>query len=40
MEYLGIGIMLAIGWYLAPFVIGLCLYLLALPFVIMKELFK
>ena len=40
MEYLGIGIMLAIGWYLAPFVVGLCLYLLALPFVTMKELFK
>ena len=31
-EWIGVGIMLAIGWYLAPFVVGLCLYLLALPF--------
>lgn len=39
-EWIGVGIMLAIGWYLAPFVIGICLYLIALPFVILEKLFK
>ena len=39
-EWIGIGILLAIGWYLAPLAVGLCLYLIALPFIILGKLFK
>lgn len=39
-EWIGVGFMLAIGWCLAPFVVGLCLYLIALPFVILEKLLK
>lgn len=40
MEWIGIGIMLAIGFYLAPVVIAIVISLISLPFVIIGNIFK
>ena len=40
MEYIGIGIMLAIGFYLAPVVVMIVISLISLPFVIIGNIFK
>jgi hypothetical protein len=40
MEWIGIGIMLAIGFYLAPVVVMIVISLISLPFVIIGNIFK
>lgn len=40
MEWIGIGMLLAIGWYLMPVVVMLVLSIISLPFVIINKLFE